>query len=559
MRTQDKNRILLNLAVLIFCLYFALPSSGLISGLTGELSLEEQSTYSSKYIKYGVHEEDGEKIAFMEITENPTVPSKKILKKAKSNLKKSLVRIFNSHDIKFSITEKPNKKAIEYSFPGVESSNRIEKIIQQEKLFGSLPKFLLNWAPRSKITKGLDLQGGVDLLYEIDVRTLEQNDTLESARSRSLEIIRTRVDALGVGEVSIKTEALNRIRIQLPGRKDAEEIENAALQPGKLTFHLLKADGADKQQFEPYDDTEFMVLPNKPTLEGNPTGFSFIFKKAAMSGKNLKDARVQFDEFNRPIIGLSFNTEGGKKFADVTGAHVNERLAIILNDIVYSAPVIQGRIAGGEAIITGAFTLQEARRLATILKIGALPAKLILVHKNTVGPSLGRLSIKQGTTAISLGFLTVLAFMIFLYRFCGLLATLAVFFNLLIIFAVLVLLKGTLTLPGIAGLILSIGMSVDANIIIYERIKEEFLSGKTVSAAIDAGFDRAWICILDSNITTLLTVIVLFYVGTGPIKGFAVTLGIGLVANMFTAVYFVKTLLDIFYIRKRSKTISIGI
>jgi len=254
---------------------------------------------------------------------------------------------------------------------------------------------------------------------------------------------------------------------------------------------------------------------------------------------------------------LSFNAEGAVKFAQVTGQHIDEQLAIVLDNKVHSAPRIQSRITGGAAQITGRFTLEEAQNLSIVLRAGALPASLILIESRVVGPTLGAESIQSGVLAGKIGILLVLVFMIANYQFSGVLADLAVIFNTLIVFSTLVFFGGTLTLPGIAGLILSVGMAVDANVIVFERIKEELRSGKTVRASIEQGFDRALTCIIDSNVTTLLTVCVLYIFGSGPIRGFAMTLGIGLVANLFTAVVCVKLAMDLIYSRTKAVSMSI--
>jgi len=309
-------------------------------------------------------------------------------------------------------------------------------------------------------------------------------------------------------------------------------------------------------QLEPINpDTEIVLM--KPASPQQQAMWFKLNKKAEVTGRDLKFAKVSFDDMGAPIVHLEFNAEGAAKFAQVTGSHIGEQLAIVLDNKVHSAPVIQSRITGGMAQITGRFSFEEAQNLAIVLRAGALPASLIALESRVVGPTLGQESITAGWAAGLIGALLVLMYMMVFYKLSGIFADLAVLFNTLIIFAVLVFFGGTLTLPGIAGLILTIGMAVDANVIIFERIKEEFRSGKTVKASINAGFDRALACIIDSNVTTLLTVAILYAFGSGPIRGFATTLGIGLIANIFTAIVCVKLALDMYYSGARAKTLSI--
>jgi preprotein translocase subunit SecD len=281
-------------------------------------------------------------------------------------------------------------------------------------------------------------------------------------------------------------------------------------------------------------------------------------EKTLMTGEYLKDARVSIDsQFNEPYVALEFDEVGGKLFEQITGSNIKKRLAIILDDNVYSAPVIQERIPGGRAQITGRFDMKEAGDLAIVLRAGALPAPVKIIEERTVGPSLGQDSIRQGFISIIISAILIVLFMIFYYRLSGVIADTALILNVLLVFAVLSLLRATLTLPGIAGLVLSVGMAVDANILVHERIKEELRWGKTTRAAIDQGYHRAFTTIIDSNLTTVIAALFLYQFGTGPVRGFAVTLFWGIVANIFTAVFVTRWMFDYLTLKLNVKRLSI--
>jgi preprotein translocase subunit SecD len=277
-----------------------------------------------------------------------------------------------------------------------------------------------------------------------------------------------------------------------------------------------------------------------------------------MTGEFIKDARVSLDsQFHEPYVSMEFTDVGAKLFEQITGANVKKRLAIILDNNVYSAPEIRERIAGGRAQITGRFTTEEANDLAVVLRSGALPAPVKILEQRTVGPSLGEDSIRKGIISIIISAAVVVLFMVFYYKASGIVADVALILNIVLTLATLAIFRATLTLPGIAGLVLSIGMAVDANILVHERIKEESRWGKTVRAAVDQGYHRAFVTIIDSNLTTLIAGVFLYQFGTGPVKGFAVTLCIGILANIFTAVYVTRLIFDFFTLRPGMKRLSI--
>jgi preprotein translocase subunit SecD len=291
---------------------------------------------------------------------------------------------------------------------------------------------------------------------------------------------------------------------------------------------------------------------------GKVAKLPFLLKKRTLlTGANLTNARVDFDQFNIPFVSINFDKKGARDFERITGENVNQRLAIVLDDTVASAPVIQEKIAGGQARITGDFTLEEAKDLAIVLRAGALPAPVNILEERTVGPSLGADSIRKGLISMLIGGILVVVFMIVYYKGAGIIADVALILNIILIAGGLAAAKATLTLPGIAGIILTIGMAVDANVIIFERIREEMALGRTARAAVDAGYKRASLTILDANVTTLIAAVVLFQFGTGPVKGFAVTLSLGVIASLFTALVLSRLVFDYILGGRKVKTLSI--
>jgi len=394
-----------------------------------------------------------------------------------------------------------------------------------------------------KIILGLDLQGGTFLTLRVDMSKFPKNvkkDLRSDTVERTIEIIRKRIDNSGLKEPSITRQGTDRIIVQMPGMTDRRRLRDLIGRTAQLEFKLVN------------DDKDRM----NEALAGNvPAGYELtkdeddkdilLEKTAVMTGDALSNAMLSRDQYGRPSIKLEFTTEGAKKFSNITGANVHRRLAIILDDMVYSAPQIRERISGGSAEITGNFTNDQAKDIATVLRTGALPAPIIFGEERTVGPLLGQDSIQSGVKATIIGAIAVIIFMAIYYFIGGILANIALVLNILIVLAVLVIAKATLTLPGIAGIGLTIGMAVDANVLINERIREELRLGKSVRAAINNGYGRAFPAILDSNVTTIIAAILLASLGSGPIKGFGITLIIGLLASMFTAIIVTRMLVDL--------------
>ena len=386
-------------------------------------------------------------------------------------------------------------------------------------------------------------------------------DTIKKmATEQALETIRNRIDEFGVSEPDIRIQGDNRILIQLPGIKDPQRAKSLIGKTAQLTFQLVDEDAdvdAAISGTPPVGDE--ILYQNKYNPGSNtPVKIPFLIKKRVLlDGSLLTNARVEFDQFQQPQVGIEFNRKGARIFDRITGENIHKRLAIVLDKSVYSAPTIQDRIAGGKAVITGSFTLNEAKDLAIALRAGSLPAPVEIIEERTVGPTLGADSIRKGIASMLIGGLLIVLFMAVYYKGAGLIADLALIINIVLIGGGLAAFQATLTLPGIAGIILTIGMAVDANVIIFERIREELRAGKTALAAVHAGFDRATLTILDANVTTMIAALVLFQFGTGPIKGFAVTLCLGILASLFTALILSKNIFDFILKNRQSSKLSI--
>ena len=395
----------------------------------------------------------------------------------------------------------------------------------------------------------------------LDIPEKDSEQSKKMSVEQALETIRHRIDQFGVSEPDIRRQGVNRILVQLPGIQDTQRakelIGRTALLEFKLVDESKNVNSALQGSIPPGDEILYKVDEERGTAKTGRTPF-LLKKSVLLTGSSLTDARVQLDsQYGEPYVSIEFDKKGARAFERVTGENVGKQLAIVLDGKVYSAPTIQERIAGGKARITGRFTMEEARDLAIVLRAGALPAPVTILEERTVGPSLGSDSIRQGLMAMAVGGILVLVFMAVYYKLSGLLADFEVILNMVIIGAGLSAFGATLTLPGMAGIILTIGMAVDNNVLIYERIREELRTGKTPRGAVDTGFDRATTTILDANMTTLISAVVLFQFGTGPIKGFAVTLIIGVIASLFTAVVVSRLVFDYILTTRKVQKISI--
>jgi preprotein translocase subunit SecD len=449
-----------------------------------------------------------------------------------------------------------------------------------------------------KINLGLDLQGGMHLVLQADFKKIEskmpdkaklsEKDKSELTQ-QSLELIRNRIDKFGVAEPSIRPRGTDAIEIQLPGVKDPRAVKKAIGTTGQVEYRLVDEEYTNKAREWLQQNYHEKNLPEEPDrldklLSDIAAGIQLpknmeilwdwerpretnklvpvypiaLLRQVAVAGTDISKAWIGNDEYGGLAVHFTTTAEGATKFAEVTAKkNWGKRLAIVIDDKVRSAPKLNVQITSGQAMISGSFTYEEVNTLTRIIKEGALPVDLRIIEERTVGPSLGQDSIESGVKAALLGLTAVMVFMILYYKAAGLIADIGLLLNTIFQVAILSWLGFTLTLPGIAGIILTVGMAVDANVLIYERMKEELRSGKSVRMAVSLGFDRAFWAIFDSNLTTLIAAFVLAQFGTGPIKGFAVTLTIGLIASMFVALYITRYIYEVISLNKKIKRLSI--
>ena len=437
------------------------------------------------------------------------------------------------------------------------------------------------WLEKDGLNLGLDLKGGAHIVLQ--AKDTPENPLRDDSIDRLLAVLRNRIDQYGVAEPIIQKSGTDRIIVDLPGIQDPAAALELIGRTAQMDFREVISSTGSNLPIEPqrrnYDsDIQFieaqerwknevaklsnasadLVARSKNTegsivAPGEEAGTFYLLGPVVLSGKDLTNAEMNPDSLGRMGVSLEFNSEGARLFEEATARMIGKQLAIVLDNVVISAPVVQDRIAGGHAQITGRFTNDEASRLAIMLKAGALPVAVEIAENRSVGPSLGADSIRQGLQAGLFGAAMVLVVMLVFYQFRGLAADFALAVTILLIFAGLIAFNATLTLPGIAGIILTLGMAVDGNVLIYERIREEQNAGKTPMAALDAGFRKALVTILDSNITTLIAALVLFYFGSGSVRGFGVTLSVGLIASVFANIVVTRAILQLFV--KRGKEI----
>lgn len=377
-----------------------------------------------------------------------------------------------------------------------------------------------------------------------------------SAVEQSIEIVRRRIDETGTREPTIQRQGDERILIQLPGVDDPDRIKRLLGKTAKMTFHLVdRTVSPAEAQAGRLPPGSMLLYEDQQGGEGAPEPH-VVRKRIVVSGDTLVDAQTTFDQ-GQPVVSFRFDSQGGRKFGDATKNNVGNQLAIILDGKVVSAPVIRAAIMGGSGVISGNFTVQAANDLALLLRAGALPAPLKILEERSVGPDLGADSVRAGKIAAVIGFVAVIIYIALSYGLFGIAANVALIVNMALIGSLLSVLQATLTLPGIAGIVLTIGMAVDANVLIFERIREEVRSGKTPMAAVEAGYKRALNTILDANITTLIAAVILFALGSGPVKGFAVTLGIGIVTSVFTAFTLTRLIVSTWLRRRRPTELPI--
>ena len=395
----------------------------------------------------------------------------------------------------------------------------------------------------------LEVEGRGDLLI-VRLSEAERQATDDRTMQQSLEIIRRRVDEVGTREPTIQRQGADRILIQVPGIGSAAELKELIGTTARLTFHPVVRRTADAGAAA--------GLGNRLLPSMDEDGQFYVVETApVVSGEELVDARPDFDQNNRPAVSFRFNPTGARKFGDYTAANIGQPFAIVLDDEVISAPVIQAHIAGGSGIITGSFTVEESTNLAVLLRAGALPAGMTFLEERTIGPELGQDSVEAGRIAALVGMVAVVVFMVASYGLFGIFASLALSLNVGLIFGTLSAIGATLTLPGIAGIVLTIGMAVDANVLVFERIREEMKTARGPARAIELGYEKALSAIIDANITTFIVASILFFLGSGPVKGFAVTLGIGILTSVFTAIFVTRLIVVTWFERARPKTVLV--
>ena len=464
------------------------------------------------------------------------------LERSVNDLKENLM----DKRVRFKLRERTKEGRTIFEFPDVPSRDAFEKILKND-----YPDLEI---ATSEMAEGKGL-------VSLKINDKRAADIKKLAVEQSLETIRNRVDQFGISEPEIIPQGTDRIIVQLPGVKDPTRAKSLIGRTALLEFKLVDDEHSLEEALKG-NVPEGDIVAYESRMDrssGRRTQTPILLKsKSLLTGDALENAKVQIgDRFGEPHVSIKFNAQGAKDFDRITGENVKKRLAIVLDGTVHSAPVIQERISGGQAQITGSFTMEEATDLAIVLRAGALPAPVNILEERTVGPSLGQDSIDKGTWASIIAGILVILFMVLYYRMTGMVADVALIMNMFLLLGVMVAFNATLTLPGIAGIVLTIGMAVDANVLINERIREELRLGKTPRAAIEAGYAKAFLTIFDSNVTTLVAALFLFGFGTGPVKGFAVTLTIGIVVSMFTAVFVTRIIFDYFIWNRKIQRISI--
>jgi len=435
-------------------------------------------------------------------------------------------------------------------------SDKVSLLLYEKGTAETAQKLIKDKYPSYEQSPTFD-EGGF-VAFTLSMNEKDAQDRKDKAVQQALETIRNRIDQFGVSEPTIQREGINHIVVQLPGIKDPQRAIELIGRTARLEFKMVREDVSPTSGTIP-DDAELLKEKMTDPATGAVTEIPIVVQKKSMiTGDLLTDAQVRIDsQFNQPYVGIEFNNLGAKLFDQVTAANVGKRFAIVLDNNIHSAPVIRERISGGSAQISGSFTEKTAADLAIVLRAGALPAPVKIIQNVTVGPSLGQDSINKGLFAGLIGVLLVVVFMAIYYKFSGLIADLGMVLNILYLMGALAALGATLTLPGIAAIVLLVGMSVDSNVIIFERIREELKLGKTPKAALDAGYDKAFLTIMDSHVTTLITAAVLFQFGTGPVKGFAVSLSLGVIINLFTSLVGTKVIFDTLMHKGTAKKMSI--
>ena len=522
-----RSRLAVALLVFGLCLVYALPSVPYI-GTALENVLPSKKINLGLDLKGGIHLTLGVDVA-------------KAVSNSLALAGQDIRRLAKDEKIVVLHPRVVGNDKLEFALPRVEDEAKLQEILQKN-------------FPQLNVGEPRRTEAG--LRYVAEFRPEEINRIEDMALDQALRTIRNRIDQFGVAEPDIRKQEGNRIQVQLPGLSDPRRAVQILGQTAHLEFHLVRDDVDPTKAVLPSGVMALPLLEKGHDGSEVATRLIAVEKDAMLSGEDVADAQPTFEK-NRASVSLNFNSRGATLFENVTGENVGRRMAIVLDDKVYSAPVIQQRIAGGRAVITGQFTTQEATDLAIVLRAGSLPAPVSVLEERTVGPSLGQESIDSGINAALVGAAAVVVFMAIYYGMSGVIADVMLCFTMLIVMAGMAGFGATLTLPGIAGIVLTIGMAVDANVLIYERIREELHLGLSPLAAVKAGFERATISITDSNLTTIIATVILYQFGTGPIRGFAVTLSLGIVASMFTAIFVSRAIFEYWARKCGPKGISI--
>ncbi|MCK9229546.1 MAG: protein translocase subunit SecD [Syntrophales bacterium] len=532
----DKNirlRIVIAVVVSLVAIFYMMPS------LTDRLPAFWKNNLPSEAVRLGLDLQGGMHL-ILEVQTDRAVESS--LERMGGNLKDALM----GERVRFRELESRDADAMVFALPDEDSARRFKIILTDQ-------------FPTLKIDSSQIADGVERVTLKVDAQQVEA--IKKFALEQSLETIRNRVDQFGVTEPQIIPQGRDRILIQFPGIDDPLRAINLIGKTALLEFKLVN------DEFSLDEALRGAVPPGNEILYG--TGVDrvsgartrtpyLLYSRALLTGDALEDARVAIEgRFGAPYVSIKFDTQGARDFERITAQHVRKRLAIVLDGVVHSAPVIQERISGGQAQITGDFSMEDARDLAIVLRAGALPAPVVILEQRRVGPSLGQDSIDKGFLSVVVGTLLVLALMIVYYNYSGIIAVVALLMNFILIFGALAAFKATLTLPGVAGIVLIIGMAVDANVLIFERIREELRLGKSPRAAVKAGYGKALLTIVDANVTTLIAALVLFQFGTGPVRGFAVTLSLGIICSMFTAIFVTRIIFDYFIWYRKVQRVSI--
>ena len=500
----------------IICIFFILIASNNL--------LNQDSRFVDKKINLGLDLQGGSYL-LLEIDNSP------VIQQRLQNLSSLIRTYFKEKNIRIGNLELSNEKII-FSVEEKFKQNVIDEFQDEDSEINP-------YYPRFK-SHQLDL---IDMGSTLELSFSKQGliELKTSSQDQALEIVRRRIDEIGTNEPNILKRGNDRVLVELPGLDDPKRIKTLLGKTANLTFRFVSNDNQDSFGVE------------KLSYE-NGIDEDFVSKRIILSGDNLLDAQPRMNnQTNETVVSFTLDRVGAKRFGKATSSNIGKQLAIILDGKIISAPIIRDTIASGNGQISGGFTFQSATDLALLLRSGALPAPLNIIEERTVGPDLGQDSINAGMIALSIGFLLVIIYMFIKYRIFGLITNITLIFNLIILLGVLTLFEATLTLPGIAGIILTVGMAVDANVLIFERIKEELKNEKNNIIAFDNGYIKSRTAILDANITTLLAAIILFFMGSGPIKGFSITLGVGIFTTLFTVYFIARLFTAIFVSRNKDK------